>query len=163
MKNLKKILKKNQRTTENQDCVESSIDYLHNSSICDYERVGCIQCIANTICYHVEYHPTTPVNTSKTWDINISASEDLTELSNRSVYAKLLMKKRQEADLEATDVVQISCEFASCLFQQLDIFPNGVNIAQETYLYHHQAFIEKPCTSLLTQTMLVLDGRRMSN
>jgi len=128
--------------------VTSSMDYLHNSSIpatkseLDVFSVPPTQTAIETY-YDVEYHPTTPVKTSKTWDINIPASEDMTDLSNTFVYAKLSIKKAQDAELDITDVVQITRGFASCLFEQVDIFLNGVNIMQASNLYHHQAFIEE--------------------
>jgi len=123
------------------------MDYLHNSSVpatkseLDVFTVPPTQTAIETY-YEVQYRPTTPLQSSKVLDINIPACEDMTDLSATFISAVLSIKDKDNKDLAAQDVVSLEPGFANCLFEQIDFFLNGVNIAQASNLYHHQAYIE---------------------
>ena len=123
------------------------MDYLHNSSVpatkseLNVFTVPPTQTAIETY-YEVVYRPTTPLQSSKVFDINIPACEDMTDLASTYISATLSIKDKSNNDLAAVDVVSLEPGFANCLFEQIDFFLNGVNIAQATNLYHHQAYIE---------------------
>ena len=123
------------------------MDYLHNSSVpatkseLDVFTVPPTQTAIDSY-YEVAYRPTTTLESSKVLDINIPASEDMTDLSDTFISAVLSIKNKNGTALADTDIVSIEPGFANCLFEQVDFFVNGVNIAQATNLYHHQAYIE---------------------
>ena len=90
----------------------------------------------------MEYRPSTTLESSEVLDINIPASEDMTDLSNTFLSVQASIRDKDGKELAAVDVVSLEPGFANCLFEQADFFLNGVNIAQATNLYHHQAYIE---------------------
>lgn len=123
------------------------MDYLHNSSVPATKSELDIFVVPPTQTaidgyYDVEYRPTTPLQSSKVLDINIPASEDMTDLSATYIYAVLTIKGRDKKDLTQADQVSIVPGFANALWEQVDFFVNGTNIAQASNLYHHQAYIE---------------------
>jgi len=123
------------------------MDYLHNSSIpatkseLDVFAVPPTQTAIESY-YDVQYRPTIPIQSSKVLDINIPACEDMTDLSNTFIYASISIKDKDDKVIAAADTLTLETGYANCLFEQVDFFLNGVNIAQASNMYHHQAHIE---------------------
>lgn len=91
--------------------------------------------------YDVEYRPTSTLDSSQTYDFNIPASDDYTDLAEIMVHVVGKVTKMGK-DLEASDPAYPGQGFGNALFQQIQFYLNGVNTASSSNLYHYQCYIE---------------------
>ncbi|XP_074596434.1 uncharacterized protein F54H12.2-like [Brevipalpus obovatus] len=91
--------------------------------------------------YEVEFRPSATLDGSSTYDFNIPASDDHTDLSETMIHVVGQIKKGGN-DLAATDGCSPCTGFANALFEQIQFYLNGVNIAPSNNLHHYQCFLE---------------------
>ncbi|XP_074596502.1 uncharacterized protein F54H12.2-like [Brevipalpus obovatus] len=91
--------------------------------------------------YEVEFRPSATLDGSTTYDFNIPASDDFTDLSETMIHVVGRIQK-DGAALTATDKAGPAQGFANALFEQIQFYLNGVNIAPSNNLHHYQCFLE---------------------
>ena len=91
--------------------------------------------------YEVEFRPSATLDGSTTYDFNIPGSDDYTDLSETMIHIVGQIKK-DGVDLTATDGASVCTGFANALFEQIQFYLNGVNIAPSNNLHHYQCFLE---------------------
>ncbi|XP_015789088.1 uncharacterized protein F54H12.2-like [Tetranychus urticae] len=93
--------------------------------------------------YEVAYRPSASLESSQVYEIHVPPSEDLTDLSSTMLHLKV---KIIDSTGEATKQVvkaKMAKNFANALFEQVDLFLNGVNLSQANNMYHYQAYLEE--------------------
>ena len=122
------------------------MDYLHHASIpatkseLELFHVPATQTAIESY-YEVEYRPTSTLDNAKSFDINIPASDDFTDLCETMVYVKLNLQTSTGQEVDDSKV-NICNGFANALFEQVDFYLGSVNIGQSNNLYPYQACIE---------------------
>jgi hypothetical protein len=91
--------------------------------------------------YEVEHRPTSTLDSTKTYDFNIPASEDFTDLSATVIYVKAKIVKEDGTNISTT--IKPIKAFANALFEQVDFYLGPININQANNLYNYQSFIEE--------------------
>jgi len=91
--------------------------------------------------YEVGIRPSATLDGSTTYDFNIPASDDYTDLSETMIHVVGRVQKGGVA-LAETDTASVCQGFANALFEQIQFYLNGVNIAPSNNLHHYQCFLE---------------------
>ena len=86
--------------------------------------------------YEVHYRPTSTLDSSKSYDFLVPASDDFTDLSSTHVYLKASVAKSEGAEGKPIK------HFGSALFDQVDLYIGNVCITPASNLYHYQSFFE---------------------
>ena len=91
--------------------------------------------------YELEVRPSATLDGSTTYDFNIPASDDYTDLSETMIHIVGKLEKNGLA-LTETDTASLTMGFGNALFEQIQFYLNGVNIAPSNNLHHYQCFLE---------------------
>lgn len=93
--------------------------------------------------YEVEYRPSASLESSQVHDVIVPPSEDLTDLSATMLHLKVIVTDSTGSATKHTLKALMTKNFGNALFEQIDIFLNGVNLSQASNMYHYQSFIEE--------------------
>lgn len=92
--------------------------------------------------YEVEYRPSASLESSQVYEINVPPSEDLTDLAATMVHLKVTISDSLNNPTKQATAAMIAKNFGNALFEQVDLFLNGVNLSQASNMYHYQSFLE---------------------
>lgn len=87
--------------------------------------------------YEVSYRPSASLEGSVSFEVNIPASDDFTDLQSTMVHMTCSVSKITE-----TSKVKPVDNLANSLFEQIDLYLRSVNTVQANNSYHFQAYIE---------------------
>ncbi|XP_015781335.1 uncharacterized protein F54H12.2-like [Tetranychus urticae] len=93
--------------------------------------------------YEVEYRPSASLQSSQVHDIIVPPSEDLTDLSATMLHLKVIVTDDTGEATKHSLQAEMAKNFGNALFEQIDLFLNGVNLSQASNMYHYQAFLEE--------------------
>jgi hypothetical protein len=122
------------------------MEYLHHKSIpatkneLELFSVPATQTVIDYY-YEVGYRPSASLESSSTFDFDIPASDDYTDLAETMIHIVGTIQKGNAA-LATTDDAHPCTGMANALFQQVEFYLNGVNISPSNNLYHYQAYLE---------------------
>ncbi|XP_015788365.1 uncharacterized protein LOC107365393 [Tetranychus urticae] len=91
--------------------------------------------------YETDYRPSQNLDNGKTFEINIPASEDFTDLSATMVHMKVYITNK-DAILKPTEKITLVENFANAIFEQIDLYLGSTNTSLANNMYHYQAFLE---------------------
>lgn len=92
--------------------------------------------------YEVEYRPTSSVDSGKSFEIQVQASDDFTDLQATMLHAYVSVTTKDGKALGASAKIKPIKNFANALFEQVDLFLGTVNTSQAHNMYHYQAWFE---------------------
>ena len=122
------------------------MEYLHHSSIPATKSELEIFNIPPTqtaieSSYEVDFRPSSTLDSSRTYDFQIPSSEDFTDMSGTMIYIKCRLKS-ERSDHSFEDNLTLTDNFASAIFDQVDLYLGTTNITPSNNLYHYQSYLE---------------------
>lgn len=92
--------------------------------------------------YEVEYRPGASLDQANSYEIDIPASEDFTDLASTYVNLLVNVTTGDGKALEADKAVSTIENFGNALFNQIDMILGSINTMKANNTYHYQAYIE---------------------
>uniref|UniRef100_A0A158P4S2 Uncharacterized protein n=1 Tax=Tetranychus urticae TaxID=32264 RepID=A0A158P4S2_TETUR len=92
--------------------------------------------------YEVEYRPTSSVESGKSFEIQVQASDDFTDLQATMLHVYVSVTTSDGKGLGDVNKIKPVKNFANALFEQVDLFLGTVNTSQAHNMYHYQAWFE---------------------
>ena len=122
------------------------MEYLHHSSVpatkseLELFAIPATQTAIES-CYEVEFRPSATLDSTRTYDFQVPASEDFTDMSGTMIYVKCKLESgRNDQTFEET--LELTENFGNTMFDQMDIQLGTTSITPSTNLYHYQAYLE---------------------
>ncbi|XP_053210233.1 uncharacterized protein F54H12.2-like [Panonychus citri] len=123
------------------------MEYLHPSSLpankseLDIFNVPPTQVAIDSV-YETDYRPAASLESSRTYELIIPASEDFTDLSATMLHMNINILKGDSKVVNTTNLVKLVSNFGNALFEQIDLFLGSTNTSLANNMYHYQAYIE---------------------
>ena len=123
------------------------MEYLHESSLPASKSELQIFSVPPTqtaieSCYEVEYRPAASLESSNSYEINIPASEDFTDLAATMLHLVVSIKTKDNKALTAETGLEAVENFGNALFEQVDLALGTINTVQANNMYHYQSWFE---------------------
>lgn len=124
------------------------MEYLHPSSLpankseLDLFNIPPTQVAIDTV-YETDYRPSSEQDFAKTYEFNVPASEDFTDLSATMIHMNVHIVNDKNSIVKSSDLVKLVRNFGNALFEQIDLYLGSTNTSLANNMYHYQAFIEE--------------------
>ncbi|XP_053207030.1 uncharacterized protein F54H12.2-like [Panonychus citri] len=92
--------------------------------------------------YETEYRPSASLESSLVYEIAVPPSEDMTDMAATMLHIKVQVIDSTNEPTKNAVKAMMARNFGNALFEQVDLFLNGVNLCQASNMYHYQAFLE---------------------